>query len=148
MANTRVKVPRTVLIERIQEAIDKATKEHADKVAEYEKKKDELMSKLPGELEKLAKEIMSFTDDQADEFFSKLRKNNYAGDKLMVLVNLRLPLLDDDGYYYRRTERGYTYASHDFEGYIKQLEKSKRVLEASTEELISVAANDAYADYL
>lgn len=145
MANTRVKVPRLVLIERIQESIDKATKEHAARVSEFEAAKAEVLAKLPGELERIAKEISSFSADESEEFVKHLQKTNYAGDKLQIRVDLRLPKLDDDTEYYN-PRRGRPY--YDFLGYISTLEKSKRVLEASTEELISVAANDEYADYL
>lgn len=144
MANTRVKVPRTVLIERIQETIDRETKEHADRLAEYEKEVADFIGKLPGALEKRGKEIAALKTEEFEDFVQKTGKSSYDTGSL-VRVPLSVPRFEPKHYDYK--QRGYTY-HHGFKSYIESLEKSKRVLEASTDEFISVSANDEYANYL
>lgn len=145
MANTRVKVPRTVLIERIQEVIERETKEHEEALAAHEKKMAEFLAKLPAAMEKRGKEIAALTGEEAEKFVEGVRNDSYDNSSL-IRVPLRAPRLESKRYPSYK-ERGYSYP-YSFESYIASLEKSKRVLEASTEELISVSANDEYANYL
>jgi hypothetical protein len=150
LSKTRVKVPRTTLIERIQNRIDEATKQHDDAVAEYDKEVAEFLASLPTAIEKRAKDISKLKGDEARRFVSNLRADNYEDGKVWIKVEASsLPKRSDDGAYeYLKGDRSYWYDRHDFEGYIKELKKALKVLEASTDEFISVAATDQYADWL
>lgn len=148
MANTRVKVKRTVLIDRIQERIDEATKKHEAQVAEYEAKRDKFIADFPALVEKEAKRLAGLKPDAALEYFKRLRQNTYDGDThLQVPILGQLPpQIDNNQYEYFDRRRGYRYSG--FKGYVAELEKAKRVLESSEDETISVSASDFYADYL
>lgn len=148
MANTRVKVPRTVLIERIQAKIDEATKEHEAEVARFEKERDAFLAALPKAIEEKAAKITAMKPNELLEFFESLRGDSWK-ETCTITVKVKWPKpVNEDHYQYQRQNRRDYYSYRGFKGYIESLEKAKRVLEASTEETISVSASDFYANYL
>lgn len=127
--NTRVKVPRTVLIDRIQAEMDKRTAEHEAEVEVYSKKMLALREKLGKELQEAADKIPAFSDQEFIEFAeASLYSSRYSEPSQMKLT-AKIP------------EKP---ASLD----LRYLEKSKRVLEASTDDVISVSSRDDYYHFL
>jgi len=143
LSKTRVKVPRTTLIERIEEHIVEAEKQLAESEAKYQKELDEFMAKLPGVIDKKVKELLALEPKEA---LNQLR-GGYR-NRIIIDFDLRMPEFDSGGDEYSYIDRRSGYQYHGIKGFIKELKKSKRVLEASTEDTISVSATDQYADWL
>lgn len=130
MLNTRVKIPRTVLIERIQAEIDKRTAEHEAEVEVYGKKMLALREKLGKEIKEAADKIPAFSDQEFIEFAeANLYTHRYSQPQSYFGVSMKIP------------EKPYPLD-------LDHLEKSKRVLEASTDDVISVSSRDDYYHYL
>lgn len=148
MANTRIKVPRTTLIDKLQERIDEATAQYEAEVARYEKEREEFLAELPKALKKKAAEIAAMKPDDLLEYFKELRGNAYD-ERATISIKIKWPTeIDQDAYLYTNSEGRYRYARRGFKGFVAELEKAKRILEASKEEFISVSATDFYADIL
>lgn len=149
MANTRVKVPKAVLIKRIQAEIERATKEHDEAVAKYEKEAQEFLAALPAAIEAAIKEIAALKGDDALEFVRDLRHNAYEDNTLLRVKVKATPPARPELTFPGEIDRRYGYRNfRNFKNHIEALEKSKRILEAATEDVISISATDEYAEYL
>lgn len=149
MAVTRVKIPRLVLIERIQERIDKETAEYEAAVADYKKQVEEFMTALPKELERIASELSKLKGDALHEQYDLLDVGKGLKDVVIASIRikgLKKPTFAKPTKYEHFDGRGYT--RYGFDSYMEQMKQTKRVLEASNEETISVSTNDRYAQFL
>lgn len=121
MANTRIKIRRTDLIDKLKQSKEAANKRFEKDSVTYEAAISKAVSKVRDNLSSIER-----LDDVA--LLAKI-ENRYNGHKSVDLGKLSLP----------------SKPTQDTNGALDQM---IRVLEASCDETISVAVGDAYARYL
>lgn len=124
--NTRVKVPRTTLIERIKEAIEKGEAEAAAEMDAYRKKIAKITTLVAKEITDLATKVSAMTEDELTEFVVE-KADRYS--RFSIESDVKLP------------SKPYPYNSE----YDKRM---LRILEASTDDTISVSTRDGLYQYL
>ena len=129
MNNTRVKVPRLLLIERIQQEIDTRTTEYENEMKEYEDKIEKLRPAFVKAVKDLADLLDVYTDTELDKFIAEEGYTDRYSGKATLYLDVKLP------------QKPYPLDT-------KYAEQSKRILEASTDETISVSSRDLYYQYL
>lgn len=124
--NTRVKVPRLVLIERIKEAIVKGEAEHEAEMEVYRKKLAKITPLALKEITDLAAKVSAMSDEELTQFIIDTagRYSSFA-----YTFEVRLP------------SPPYPYNS-------EYDERMLRILQASTDETISVSTRDGLYQYL
>lgn len=153
LPKTRVKIPTSTLIERIQVLIDEATAEHEKFVAEYEKEMDVYVEKAKVAFEKRVKEIIALKGEDVYSYFENAHRFSTSRGYFVHVSDLPerpTPVGERERFEGGRERRGYEGYRRPlgFDAYIQELMQAKRILEASTDDTISVSATDRYADWI
>lgn len=127
MRNTRIKVKRELLIERMKEQLEKEQKKYDDHVATFETAIIEQSEAVAKELAELSKKI-SKEPKNMDLYLRSQRM--YRNDKVLIYLETKV-MVDPPS---------------DYE--IKRLKKQIRVLESAADDTISVSSMDDYYQYL
>lgn len=127
MRNTRVKVKREFLIEKIKEELAKEQKKYDDAVSVYASALEAQSVAVAAELRALADKID--LDPKNTTLYSRA-EHYWRGDRIMISLETRAAVETPS----------------DYE--IKRLKKTIRVLEAATDDTISVSSMDDYYHFL
>jgi hypothetical protein len=129
MANTRVKVRREVLIEKLEAERKRIVAAHDAEVRKAEKQRAALLSAMADELDELANLLVVDPDAIIRRVEGYYRSNKRDG------VAIRFPRLSLPA---DPSDAAQTY----------KIDRSIAVLKAAEDDTLSIAANDEYAKYL
>jgi hypothetical protein len=127
MRNTRVKVKREFLIEKIKEKLAREQKNYDDQLAKFEGAIVAQSEAVAKELAELSKKI---SKDPKNTSLYLDNSRGYRRDRILVYLQTEVMVESPS----------------DYE--IKRLSKTIRVLEAATDDTISVSTMDEYYEYL
>jgi hypothetical protein len=127
MRNTRVKVKREFLIEKIKEKLAREQKKYDDQLAKFEGAIVAQSEAVAKELAELSKKI---SKDPKNTSLYLDNSRGYRRDRILVYLQTEVMVESPS----------------DYE--IKRLSKTIRVLEAATDDTISVSTMDEYYEYL
>jgi hypothetical protein len=127
MRTTRVKVKREFLIEKIKEKLAREQKKYDDQLAKFEGAIVAQSEAVAKELAELSKKI---SKDPKNTSLYLDNSRGYRRDRILVYLQTEVMVESPS----------------DYE--IKRLSKTIRVLEAATDDTISVSTMDEYYEYL
>lgn len=127
MRNTRVKVKRELLIEKMGERLAKRQEKFDTEMAAYE-------TAIANEAASVASEVAAiaadFKKDPVKALIEHTGQERYSGRSVFLPLKTRVSVEKPD------------------EWHIKNLKKQIRVLESASDDTISVSTHDEYYDYL
>lgn len=126
MCNTRVKVKREFLIEKIKERLDRAQAKYDAKLKEYEGVIETQSLAVAKELTELAAAIKK--DPKNTTLYADAGR--FWNHGIVITLKTQAVVTSPD------------------DNIIRRLQKSIRVLEAATDDTISVSTMDEYYDYI